>query len=71
MITHLRLLWSRYSRRVAELEQARRELDQAIEDALGTGLRQSNLAHLLGADRRDIHEALRRQARRRERGEIE
>jgi predicted XRE-type DNA-binding protein len=68
----LRLLWSRYERLLKQLDQARWELDQAIEDTLAAGeLRQADIARVLGCTRQDVNESLRRQARRRERGEIE
>jgi hypothetical protein len=69
----LRSLWLVYRRRIRALHRARVQLDEEIERVLAWGegdITQSDLARVMGATRQDIQESVRRQARRRERGEI-
>jgi hypothetical protein len=69
----LRSLWLVYRRRIRALDRARVALDDEIARVLTWGegdITQSDLARVLGATRQDIQESVRRQARRRERGEI-
>jgi uncharacterized protein YjiS (DUF1127 family) len=63
--------WRRYRRTFAELDLIRAELDDLIEQSLGPqGLRQADVARLLGATRQDIQESVRRQ-KRRKRGKVQ
>jgi hypothetical protein len=71
--THLRDLWHVYRRRTRSLERARVQLDELIEEVLMWGegeITQADIARAIGASRQDVQESLRRQSRRRQRGEI-
>jgi hypothetical protein len=63
-MTHLRDLWLTYRRRTRALERARVQLDEGIELALSLGVKQADIARLLGTTRQDVQESRRRQARR-------
>lgn len=68
-VARLRRAWQLYRERKLDLDLAREQLDAMAGAALAGGLKQAELARVLGCSRQEVQEIMRRNERRRERAE--